>query len=175
MLTYEAKIKDTIRLHNDESEILYIDSEWSYVSSLSIWLPLSIIYVLILFAPNLMAIPSFIENWVTRARDWNQQNLGLFKIYSLLTIGHWAVLLYNRWFKSSRRSAYAHFNTILSDYKRNVITNGVPAKEMKRNLGMVRRENEFSEAHKYLCTHLPGNKILARRPIRMEYAQKYPE
>lgn len=166
MKVYESKIKDTITLRdNNQLKVIHVDTEWSYIISVSIWVPLSILYILILFLPDSIftTIPSFIGNWLTRARIWDHQKLGLFKIYSLLTIGHWTVVLYNRLFRRSKRNG--HFNAIESNYFPIKQTDGVPADDLQKMLDAIK--NEFSLAYKYLCTCNGENKIFARKPIRM--------
>lgn len=161
MKVYETKIKDAITLRDDnnESKVIHLETEWSYLISVSIWVPLSILYILILFLPDstLTAIPSFVGNWMTRAKIWDQEKLGLFKIYSLLTLGHWAVVLYNRWFGKSKRNAIKPNSLHIKD--------GIPANEMQNILDAI--QNEFSVAYEYLCKCNGENKILCRKPFRM--------
>lgn len=42
------------------------------------------------------------------------------------------------------------------------------SREERIHIEARRKANEFSEAFKYLCTCIPGNKILARKPIRAD-------
>lgn len=171
MQIFEVKLKDIITIRHDDIECSHMDTEGSYVFSLSIWFILPILILLVLNS----IIPSSIGNWMRQARDWKHQTLGLFKSFSLMTIVHWAARLYNRWFSSSKSNAFnesilQHFSISPTRDRTNRIDNG-PAEETERTLTILRGENEYkySEAYKYLCTCKPGSKILARKPLRMDY------
>lgn len=173
MIRYEPKVIDRFTIRHGASKIMY--SLWS----LPIWMPLSILYILILLAPD-ATIPSLIRNWVTQARNWDQDTLGLFKMYLLLTLGYWAIPFYNRWNKSSRNhSIDAYFYPIepvahsIKPIVHRIEPNFTPNElseqfdKTQRILRKIKKDNEYDEAFKYLCTCKPGNKILSRKPIRI--------
>lgn len=186
MIRYEPKTIDKSTFRNGASKIMY--SLWS----LPIWMPLSILYILISLAPD-GTILSLIQNWVTRARNWDQDTLGLFKMYFLLTLGHWAIPFYNGWNKSSgNHSIEPYFDPIepivrpitpivhriKPNFTPNELIDVVPADEMQKILAKIQKDNEYNEAFKYLCTCNPGNEILSRKPIRigdMKLIENYEE
>lgn len=144
MKLYESTIKDTIVLRSDGTEISYLDIKWSYIIKMSIWLPLSILFILLILLSN----PFTSLSWsvVTRACR------NIFKSFEA---------------GNSKEDKNEHFRTqtVFAEQEQITKIDRVPAEQMY--LMHIDKMYEFSVAFKYLCTCLPGNKIFARKPIRV--------
>lgn len=139
MKLYESTIKDTIILHSDGTEISYLDVEWSYIISLSIWVPMSILFVLLLS-------DSFIWSYVIESF---RNVLKSFKK------------------TEDKLQRFAIEENVFGEQRQITTVERVPAEEMNEIRQKIDKMHEFSVAFKYLCTCLPGNKILARKAIRI--------
>lgn len=171
MKIYEAKIRDTITLQNgNETKTTYLELYSSYIVSLSLWCPVSILYLGILFI-------SFIEDWITRVKNSDYQILNLFKTCGLVMFVNWAIQLKRRWFKSPKKDTIQSIspkNDTIGSIQPKSITRLIPDRdtpdEMTRILATI-RSNNFSTAFKYLCTCQPEHKTLARKPLRIDNCQ----
>lgn len=151
MKLYESVIKDTIALQSGRED-KYLNTEFSYIISLPIWLPISILCALLL--PTVLSLsPSNLLNRIFKTifqrSDENSASYEIEKIRPLQPI-----LIREVENMSSRPMPITE------------LEENIPDEKMREIIMNVRKASGTNEAYKYLCSCLPGSKILARRPIR---------
>lgn len=143
MKLYESTIKDTIVLRSDGTEISYLDIEWSYIIKMSNWLPLSILFILLLLSDPFTSL------------SWSVLTRACRNIFKSFEAGD----------SKEDKNEHFHAQTVFAEQGQITTIERVPTEQMY--VMQIDKMNEFSVAFKYLCTCLPGNKILARKPIRV--------
>lgn len=145
MKLFESNIRDTVGLWTDDGvEIAYFNIEWSYIVSVSFWLPLSILLVS-LFADSLISLSwNYLTESYRNALKTFEKDVPVEENENVFT----------------EKSVFAERRQI-------VITDRAHAEKMYDSDMEIDKTNECCVAFKYLCTCLPGNKILARKPLRM--------
>lgn len=154
MKLYESTLRDTIVLVSDGAEISCLDIKWSYVISMSIWLPLLLILIVLLTQSTFIS-----KSWryFTEARG---------NVFESSKKSNHTEVMNERFLDGKNASSEQRQITNIET----VDTVETVSTEQMRELRMeIDKMREFSEAFKYLCTCLPGNKILARKPIRMTF------
>lgn len=158
MKLYESTLRDTIVLVSDAAEISCLDIKWSYVISMSIWLPLLLILIVLLTQSTFIS-----KSWryfteargnVLKSSERSNQTEEMNKSF-----------LVEKNFSSEQRQ----ITNFLPNIETVDTVETISTEQMRELQTEIDKMREFSEAFKYLCTCLPGNKILARKPIRMTF------
>lgn len=143
MKLYEYKVIDEITAETYNSSV---NSVWGYIIRLSNWFPfLSILFALPLYQP--------IEDYLCHLFNI------LIKLFKKMT-----TFQKDETHRAKSSTQAANFST---ENQVGIINENVSIDEMNVTLKQVKQSNEFTEAFKYLCTCTTDNKVLARKPIRV--------
>lgn len=189
MKIYEEITKEKAKLACSEfQEDSYLSLEWSYVISLPIWVPLSLLAVIfILFFPKSLFKP-FI-NFVRKIFQTSQRKSIDTNTYAqmMTTADKESIPMMkmptssiarndnntNEIIKDRRVPMARTHQNILNIHKVNDMVKVIeyhkrdPTNELHEISSIICKSNDYSEAFEYLCTCLPGNRILPRKPIRL--------
>lgn len=176
MKIYEAITKNQTKIQCDDfHEDSYLNIEWSYIISLPVWVPLAIVGILfVLFFPKSL-FQSFRKVLrrifsTSEGKPIERTQVETIPTESMKTTERACVPIKKVLKRPTVICKTNNFNESLEDRCDSV-------EKVQKIILNVREANsnanlEFSEAYKYLCTCLPGNRILARRPIRCNRLSK---
>lgn len=173
MKIYEAITQNKTEIHCDDlHEDLYLNIEWSYIISLPVWIPIAIVCILlVVFFPKSL-FRSF-GNIVHRVfRTTEEKTIDDAKVETNPTHCH---NISAQSMKTTERACVPTKKILkrptnickTNDFSEVFERRSIPVDKVHSILfNACEAHFEFSEAYKYLCTCLPGNRILARKPIR---------
>lgn len=200
MKIYEELTKEKIEVTCDGlQEDSHLNLEWSYVISLPVWVPLSILTIIFaLFVPKSLFI-NFAQAFINfvygmfkttegKSRDITDYAQQITKAANECISTNKKMPTFSVARNNNRRQVNS-CSEVTEDKRiptthQNVsnihnVNDMIEVVEMSEYLNrdatikldeissIIETSNDFSEAFKYLCTCLPGNRILARKSIRL--------
>lgn len=168
MKIYEAITKNKTEIQSDDFlEDSYLNIKWRSIVRLPVWVPLTITGILFVsFIPKLL-LKAFL-NIVHRVfRTLDRKTRENAQVEPIPTPMETTKRACDHMKKTLKKPTFIcktnEFNEIFFSEERHL-----PAEKLHRIVLNVRQENlEFSRAYRYLCTCLPENRIMSRKPIRL--------